>query len=124
MINVSELLADPDFIEPCILVRSVMVRDEYGRIRATAEEKEILACVQPSGGQELETLRDLLAADIKDLITVYSTEQITAGTDKTLPDRIKYRGQLFEVLAAEDFFWCGGYVKATARLVKNDNEPT
>lgn len=123
MIDMSELLHDPIFVETCTLIRTAQTRDNHGRIKTAAEEIEIKACLQPSSPTELTTLRDLLAADVTDLLDVYSLEELTAGDATHAPDRIKWRGQVYEVISAENYIWTGNYTKAVAKRVINDNEP-
>ena len=123
MIDMSDLLNDPLFIEPITVQKSRMIRDNHGRIRGAYEDKEIYASVQPVDGQALQALPNLQAVELSDLKTVYSKLPLSAGDAYQLPDRIIYHGLIYEVVSIEDHTLTGNYTKATIRRVKNDNIP-
>ena len=123
MIDMSDLLNDPSFIEPITVQKSRMTRDNHGRIRGAYEDLEIFASVQPVDGQALQALPDLQAVDLSDLKTVFAKLPLSAGDANQLPDRIIYHGLIYEVVSIEDHTLTGNYTKATIRRVKNDNIP-
>ena len=121
MIDMSELLLeDSPFVDTCELHQRKRVIGDTGRISEVTTVKAIRASLQPSGDTTLSTLRELLAADVTDLLDVFTLEELCAGNEERLPDRIVWRGQTFEVIRVNDFIWTGNYTRGVAQRVKND----
>lgn len=115
MIDVSELIGDPDFSSRVTLIRRHFERDDNGRTRETEERVEVDAVLQPATPEDLTTLAttsgDAIASEV---LALWTSVPLTAGGPDRLCDIIEAKGKTFNVSAVEDFMDNGGYCRALA----------
>jgi hypothetical protein len=116
LIDVSELLTDPDFTNTVTLIRRASTVNTYGENVMTETQSTITAVVQGANTESLERVPE--GARLSDLIDVYYKGQLTAESPSGYADVIVWgdkRYQVFEVV--EDFMNFGaGFTKAVCKL--------
>jgi hypothetical protein len=102
MIDVSELLVDPDFCTTATLVRRAVSVNEYGLGVYTDTELDIVCAIQPANGKDLERLPEL--SRFKNVIKAWSkTEFFLAGSGQYADDLI-FRGKRYSAKALQEDF--------------------
>lgn len=113
LIDVSEVLDDPDFLDTITIVRVVAAVNAYGENELTESSFEAPAVVQPASPDTLARLPDSVRS--QDAITVWYKGLLksSAGAD-SYPDKVVWGGYTFVVHATDPFNNYGaGYVEAT-----------
>ena len=119
MIDVSELIRDPDFATTVTIIRRPFVM-EGGRHRATEERSELIAVLQPAGPTDMTQLAATVAdAFPTEALAIWTLEPLCAGTTDRLCDIVEARGKRFNVTLVEDYVLEGGYCKALATRYAN-----
>lgn len=122
--DMAELLADPD-LGSCtiVLTRSVETVDAKGRTQQGQSASSQIAVVQPAEPEALERLPE--ADRSGEVIAVYSTVQLTTGSDTLAPDVVTWQGRDYRVKSVEDRLAIAGYCLALAVSVDmQGKEPT
>lgn len=120
MVDVSELIRDPDFATTVTIIRRPFVM-EGGRHRATEERSEICAVVQPAGANDMAQIAATVAdAFPTETLSIWTLQPLCAGTTERLCDIVETRGNRFSVTLVEDFVLEGGYCKALATRISDD----
>lgn len=119
LIDVNELLDDPDFCDPMTYDRRTQVVGNNGRATfTTVAGTPLVGSVQPGGSDLLTRVPN--AANPTDWIRVYTaTKLIPHDEDSGIyGDVINWDGRRFQVRVADDWSPYGaGYVKALAELI-------
>lgn len=115
MLNISDILDDPDFIVPLVLERRTEKMDEYGRASHEGTRLEIMANIQPLSPKELERLPE--ADRNKELLVVYSRSMIRGTGPGIAPDVIFWQGRPYEVSGVEAW---PGWWRATIQPLPED----
>jgi hypothetical protein len=89
-ISVAELLFDPDFVDPCTVVRQVEVVGEDGIVTYQTQQIPILASIQAASGDDLEMTQDY--ARTSGTYEVITTFPLATATDTTSADTVLWRG--------------------------------
>lgn len=100
-ISVSELLLDPDFVDPCIVVRSEETVSEEGYVSYVQRRIPIIASIQSSGGDELMMTPDL--ARTGGTYEINTTFPLVTATDLNKADTVQWCGIEFVVIAVARF---------------------
>lgn len=116
LIDVSELLTDPDFTNTVTLIRRASTVNTYGENVMTETQSTITAVVQGAGTESLERVPE--GARLSDLIDVYYKGQLTAESPSGYADIIVWQGKRYQVFeVVEDFMNFGaGFTKAVCKL--------
>lgn len=117
LIDVSEVLTDPDFMEPVTRVRRAMTVDEYGDGTLTEVSDTISACVQPGQADALERGMDMSTP--KDWRVLWTIQELVEELPAVegYADVIIWQGKRYQVKACEHFNnWGAGYYKALCLL--------
>ena len=116
LIDVSELLTDPDFTNTVTLIRRSSTVDTYGENTMAETSSSITAVVQGANTESLERVPE--GARLSDLIDVYYKGQLTAESPGGYADIIVWQGKRYQVFeVVEDFMNYGaGFTKAVCKL--------
>jgi len=107
-IDVSELLLDPDFIDPVQVIHRSTSIDQYGSNVITEVCFPTVASVQPTTGRDLERLPEALR--VKDVRTFYLKADLVADGDGRYPYVIVYRSQRYQVINTKPWLnWGQGW---------------
>ena len=120
MIEVSEVLNDPDFQQTWIVWRSSGSWIAGVWTENTKESIEMSGVVTPSTAKDLQMLPE--GDRITESKTFHSTDKIYTtrnGVDAGTSDQIEYKGELFKVMSAKDYMDYG-YNKAVAVRIAGD----
>ncbi len=109
-IDTSELMLDPDFIDPVEIIRRNAVVQANGKNRIMEKCIEAVASVQPISGKELMRLPEELR--IKNVKSFYIQTEIVLDGDCEYPDKFKWAGKCYNVITANDWAnWGAGWFK-------------
>ena len=116
LIDVSDLLRDPDFTNVVTLIRRSVTVNGHGENVMTESACYITAVVQGDNTETLDKLPE--GARLSDVITVYYRGTLTAERPGGYADIIVWQGKRFQVKeVAEDFMNYGaGFTKALCVL--------
>ena len=116
LIDVSDLLRDPDFTNVVTLIRRAVAVNEHGENVMTETPCYITAVVHGDNTETLDKLPE--GARLSDVITVYYRGALTAERPGGYADIIVWQGKRFQVKeVAEDFMNYGaGFTKALCVL--------
>ena len=114
MINVSELINDPDFAQRFTVHRKAGVW-VAGRFETTDQIIKLSGVIRPLNTKELALLPE--GDTIKGGITIYSLEPLfvthSDGSYGKVSDEVEWRGELYKIIQTQNYLdW--GYHKATA----------
>ncbi len=116
MIDISELMADPDFVSELpvsVIHRSSAVGEDGEGVLFEQPAKLITAIVQPGKASMLERMPE--AARLLDSIMVWTVEPLQVESVSGYADVILYRGRRWLVQLLDDYAtW--GYSRAVATL--------
>lgn len=125
LLDVTELLLDPLFIEDFTVVRSISGVSERGFQTEKKDEFKVSGSIQADSGFTLNRLPEL--ARIEGSAIVYTTWELTEGKGLIEADiLINDRGQRFTITKVRDWGNYGqGYIEASLDVldVANDGEP-
>jgi hypothetical protein len=116
LIDVSDLLRDPDFTNVVTLIRRAVAVNEHGENVMTETPCYITAVVQGDNTETLEKLPD--GARLSDAITVFYRGTLSAERPGGYADIIVWQGRRYQVREViEDFLNYGaGFTKAICIL--------
>lgn len=117
LLDVSDILSDPDFADIAVLVRTgVTVDPATGRTISTPTETAISCVVTSDKGQNLRRIPDAAASEGS--IIIHSTVTFTEGGDGQDADIIRWQGRDWTVITVDDYSRYGaGFTVATCRLL-------
>lgn len=113
LIDVSELLTDPDFCDELVRVRRIVAVNEYGRAAITETSDTIVGSVQPGAADALERGEDMSRP--VDWRVVYTLSELVEQqqVDGGYADAIVWQGKRYQVKSCDHFNNYGlGYYKA------------
>ena len=110
-IDVSELLADPDFVGPLTLIHRTPTVDQYGNNQLVEVGLQTNGSVQPASGKTLQRLPDALR--VADVSSFWLKGKIVADGCNQYPDIIVFQKQRYAVQTVLDWTnwgegWCEG----------------
>lgn len=119
LLDVSDILTDPDFADSADLIRtSVTVDPNTGRTISTTAETPISVVVTSDKGQNLRRSPDAAASEGS--IIVHSTITFTEGdaASEIDADIVRWNGKDWTVVTVDDYSRYGaGFTVATCRLL-------
>jgi hypothetical protein len=117
MIDVDELLVDPDFTQLVDIITSIETVNSGGlAVRTLKTDSGVVAIVQSNGGEKLIRLAD--GSRISDAINIWCRHSLHAATAKTAADIVVWEGQRYVVKVSNDWSQYGiGWFKATCEFL-------
>lgn len=116
LIDVSELMTDPDFTNTISLTRRTQTISDYGKTILTGTATTITAIVQAGSGEVLK--RNPEYSVMEDWITIYAKFDFRADGNGYYADLITWNSRDFQVKTVTDYSnWGDGYTRADC-LVK------
>lgn len=116
LIDVSELMVDPDFADEIQIVRSIQSVDATGLAQRAQQTYDAIGVVQAGSGDQLELLPE--SQRTKSNMTVYTQFQLQEATDTTEADVVLWQGKSYRVMVTSQWTnWGGGYTQATCQLI-------
>lgn len=115
LIDVSELLTDPDFVDVVPLIRRTSVVLANGRAAVTESMSTIVASIQTPQSEESKLLPD--GVSLTDSVSIYCKDRLSPAHEGRLADLVLWKGRRFQIHAlVQDFlhFGGGGYCQALA----------
>ena len=100
-ISVVELLNDPDFVDPCTVLRNVETVGSDGIVSYELQTFQIFASIQAMGGDDLMVTPDL--ARTGGSYEVITTFPLATATDTSKADTVLWRGIEFVVTSVSNF---------------------
>ncbi|MCX5516231.1 hypothetical protein C3941_19775 [Kaistia algarum] len=117
LLDVSDVLADPDFADTLVLTRSTQTTGSNGRATRTSVQSTISGVVTSNSGDVLKRFPDL--ARVGGSILVHTTARLVASADNVEADVLTWRGRDYTVSALNDYSSFGaGFVVAGCELVQ------
>jgi len=99
LIDVSDLLLDPDFINNLSLIHRTATVSAQGKTELTEEEVATVGSVQPAPVKDIQRLPDALR--MSDVRKFWIKAEILADGDAQYPDIIVFQGKRFQVISVE-----------------------
>ena len=107
-IDVSDLLLDPDFVNPVTLVHRTQIVGNNGLGQIMEECEETVGSVQPASGKTLNRLPDALR--IQNVYSFYIKAGIVADSSCDYPDIIQFKNKRYIVQQVSDYSnWGNGW---------------
>jgi galactose-6-phosphate isomerase len=111
-IDVTELLQDPEFVDPVVLIHRSPVINAYGENVLSENGVQTVGSVQPISGKTLQRLPEALR--VASVMSFWVKGKIVSDGRCQYPDLISYRGQRYAVQAIFDWTnWGAGYSEGT-----------
>lgn len=111
-IDVSDLLADPDFIDPIVIVHRQSVVSALGDNVLTNYPQDTVGSVQPISGKTLQRLPEELR--VIGVMSFFVRGRIASDGKCQYPDLLQFKGQDYEVQAIFDWTnWGAGWCEGT-----------
>ena len=116
LLDVSDLLEDPDFCIPLTCVRNTQMVGDNGLATFTPTRYEFLGVVTQDKGRSLA--RGDASGTQSGSITVTAQFRLTAGNAQFAADMVEWSGRLWTVMHVNDYSNYGnGFVSATCDLL-------
>lgn len=100
-ISVIELLSDPDFVDPVVVLRQIEAIGDDGRVSYTVQTVNTFASIQAAGGDNLTVQPDL--ARTGGSYEVITTFPLATATPTCKADTVLWRGSEFVVTSIQRF---------------------
>lgn len=116
LIDVSDLLRDPDFTNIVTLIRRTSSINGHGEHTMTENACNIVASVQGINTEDLERLPE--GARLHDLITVYYRGDLQAESVGGYADVILWQGKRYQVVTVDENFinFGAGFTRAICKM--------
>lgn len=117
LVDVTELLSDPDFVDPVTQIKRVSQANSFGENVITSVPFETIGSVQPASGKVINRLPEALrVADVK---SFWIKGEITATEPGKYTDIIVCKGKRYQVQSVQDWSNFGeGYCEGTCVMEK------
>ncbi len=112
-VNVTELLFDPDFIDPCVLVHRAASVNEYGENVTVETRQPTVGSVQPASGKTIQRLPE--AMRVANVSSFWIQAGIVSdGSNGRYPDIIVFGTKRYQVQTVLDYSnWGAGWAEGT-----------
>ncbi len=111
-IDVSDLLLDPDFVNPLTLIHRAPVVNGFGENKLVETCEETVGSVQPASGKTIQRLPDALR--VANVSSFWIKAGIVADSTCAYPDVISFNGKRYAVQTVNDWSnWGAGWVEGT-----------
>lgn len=110
-IDLSDLLSDPDFVDPIVIIHRKTFVDEYGQNNTKETSFNTYGSVQAIDGKTL--LRIPEALRVQNIMHFFVRGAIVSNTGNKYPDLLAFRGSRYAVQHIFDWTnwgdgWCEG----------------
>lgn len=95
-LDVSEVLTDPMFLDPFIIIRRTSTVTDFGRNDITEEQINAIGSVQAADGDTLAMLPE--AARLSDVRNIFTRTVLIADVAGGYPDLILWKGNRYQTL--------------------------
>ena len=112
MIDVSELMADPDFVSSLYRLRPTSTVAKEGEVTNTYASSTIIGCVQDPCPVDVDLLPE--GVRLVDAKVVFTAADVSPGGSDQLPDLLQIKTESYRVLHVQDFR-DNGYVRVLAQ---------
>lgn len=120
LIDVSELMSDPDFIDDFQIVRRSATVNNYGENEITENTINANGSIQSGNGDTLKRLPD--GVQLSDVVTIYSNFPIYAERKDNYADIVIICGERYQVVLVTPWRnWGTGYNRIDAVMEKPNN---
>lgn len=109
-IDVSELMADPDFVDAAAIIRRKPTVDAFGQNQLTETCFPTVASVQPISGRTLQRIPESLRVANQSSFWVRGEIIASSSTGARYPDLISFKGKRYQVQMVFDWTnWGSGW---------------
>lgn len=117
LLDVSDILADPDFADAFTRYRRTLTVNGFGEGEIAETSIALVGVVTQGGGDVLDRTGD--AEKIKGSITIHTQGDLTAGDGSIDADEVVWNGRRYIVDSVMDWSTYGtGYIAASCTLKK------
>lgn len=117
MIDVSELIHDPDFCTGFTIIRREGRWTEDGTYTTEASESDVMGVVRPASGADLQMIPE--GDERRETLNFLTLEKTYLTDENHLADVFRYRGKTYKAVSKRD--WKDhGFYKTTATLIEGD----
>lgn len=107
-VDVSQLLLDPDFVDPVIHIARIPQVNSKGQNILTSQEIKTVGCVQPASGRTINRLPEALR--VANVSEFWLKGLIAASQPGKYPDVLVFNGFRYQVQMVFDWTqWGGGW---------------
>ena len=96
LIDVSELMYDPDFVDPYVVVRTAQSVDMSGRVSESSTILQTVGCVQPANNMTNQMFPE--CARVAGAIEIYTTFMLSGPTEEISADDVCWKGKTYTVV--------------------------
>lgn len=115
LLDISELMGDPDFFNDITIVRSTQSVDMNGRVTNTPGVYQSYGCVQPAPEYQLQQLPDEGRAS--SYISVVTPSRLFVNAEGMAADQVIWSDMTWRVVKVRDWStWGNGFVEAICAL--------
>ena len=115
LLDVTDLLTDPDFSSTFDILRSTETVDQHGIASRVEQTISLSGVIEAGSGQTIVMLDD--GTRISDSLTLWCEFPLWASFENRPADIVLWKGQRYVVKSVEDWTNFGrGYVKATCEF--------
>lgn len=115
LIDVSELLVDPDFVDDFTVIRAVESVGDNGRATFSPSSSTAIGCVQPSAPSSLRLLPE--TTRVEGAIDIWTKTHLQVNDGKRAADTVIWNKRSYLVANTRDWSQYGeGYINATCIL--------
>lgn len=100
-LDVSEIIADPDFVDPVMIIHRKPVVDGFGENKLFETKVNTIGCFQPTSGKSLARLPDALRTE--DVRTIWVRGLIISDGKCQYPDIVVIKGFRYAVQVILDW---------------------
>lgn len=116
LLDVTDVLADPDLCAAFIVIRGTKGRDSNNRGTVTPSAPiQAFGSIQPASSRDLIRMPD--AESLKGSYVIYTTFALTAGDGTYAADIVQCDGRQFTVVTLDNWAFGAGYTKAFAQML-------
>lgn len=100
-LDVSDLLLDPDFIDPMIILHRRSSVNGFGENEVTEHSYAAVGSIQPTTGKDLERIPEAMRQ--KDVKTFWIKSEIKLTKRTDYPDILVHNGRRYQVISVQDW---------------------
>jgi hypothetical protein len=111
-IDVSDILADPDMVDPIVIIRRSAHVNEFGQNEIQQQGFSAWGSVQPASGKTLQRLPE--AFRVANVMSFWVKGKIISDGRDRYPDLLVFGGERYAVQVIFDWTnWGGGWCEGT-----------
>lgn len=111
-IDVTDLLLDPDFVDPMVIIRRTSCTDNFGENKLREDGFNTFGAIMPASGKTLQRIPDALR--VAGVMSFFVKGQIVSDGQTLYPDLLVFKGSKYAVQVVFDWSnWGQGWVEGT-----------